>query len=217
MKKSVTMITLLLLMIAGTLSGCGHEHVWREATCKEPMVCIECGKTQGRTAEHEWEDADCTKPKTCSVCGETRGAAAGHTWNAATCMVPKTCSVCGATEGEPQMHSLDDAGQCKVCGKQIRVYLDLTNYSEYLDIIFYKKREIWDYTRGIEEDTWYVKAEPKVEGEFRVTFSVKMLIGSSLQCSVDESGHMEGRTTGLLASGNAKVPEIEIDGYVVCN
>lgn len=60
MEKKIIMFGLLLL-ISATLSGCGHEHVWNEATCIEPKTC--------------------TEPKTCSICGESECDTIPHVFN----------------------------------------------------------------------------------------------------------------------------------------
>lgn len=88
------------------LVACGHEHVWKEATCTEPATCEECGETQGEPLGHEWEDATCKTPKTCSVCGATEGEKLGHDWIPATHESPKTCARCGKTSGEPLMYDV---------------------------------------------------------------------------------------------------------------
>ncbi len=79
-------------LVCFALLGCGHEHVWKEATC--------------------------TEPKTCSECGETEGEALGHDWKEATCTEPMTCARCGDTQGDPNPHSTD-MGICQTCGKAI--------------------------------------------------------------------------------------------------
>lgn len=84
-----------------SLTGCGHEHVWVEATCLVPKTCSECGETEGEAADHKWLDATCEKAKYCEVCGETDGEPLSHEWLEATYEEPKTCSLCGLTEGEP--------------------------------------------------------------------------------------------------------------------
>jgi len=59
-------------MVIG-LVGCGHQHMWIEATCEEPMRCQKCNATEGEPLGHTWVDATDTAPKTCSVCGKTEG------------------------------------------------------------------------------------------------------------------------------------------------
>ena len=110
MKKYTVLLTALTLaVLALILTGCFHEHDWKEATCEDPKTCIECGETEGNKAKHDWEDATCTTPKTCSECGEEKGDPLGHTWVDATCTVAKTCSVCSETEGEALGHDWKEA------------------------------------------------------------------------------------------------------------
>ncbi|MBP3579247.1 MAG: CotH kinase family protein [Lachnospiraceae bacterium] len=42
-----------------------HVHNWRTATCKEPMICMECGMTELATAEHIWQENAYIEP-TCA-------------------------------------------------------------------------------------------------------------------------------------------------------
>ena len=109
MKKILILILSVLAFIAA-LAGCGHEHIWVEATCTEPKTCSVCGETEGEALGHTWAEATCAAPKTCSVCGETEGEALGHTWVEATYEAPKTCSVCGETEGERKPTWLESKG-----------------------------------------------------------------------------------------------------------
>lgn len=166
MKKNITVI-ILFLLTTGILSGCGHQHVWQEATCTEPKTCTECGETEGSplghtwtaatctipktcsvcgetdgtALEHTWIDATCTAPETCSVCGETNGTALEHTWIDATCTAPKTCSLCGETEGDLAEHDLDSTGKCRVCDNQIGFALNMSNYENYLKLTYTKKSD----------------------------------------------------------------------------
>ena len=166
MKKNVTVITLLLLII-GMLSGCGHQHVWKEATCTEPKTCTECGETEGSPLGHTWTAATCTAPKTCNVCGETEGIALAHTWIEATCTTPKTCNVCGETEGGLGEHQLDSKGYCTVCHKQIGEAITLSNYSKFFSV----KTSMNGVERVPAESNIYyynvkIDTEPKREVEF---------------------------------------------------
>ena len=87
-----------------TLTACGCEHEWSEATCTEPQVCSLCEETQGEPLGHAWVDATCEDPKMCSVCSATEGDALGHVpenWKTtgvnyvtATVSSKKYCSVC---------------------------------------------------------------------------------------------------------------------------
>lgn len=99
-KKTVLSIGVLLLM-SGLLTGCGHKHVWEDATCIVPKTCSECGEAEGEALGHTWVAATCAEPKTCSVCGETEGNALEHTLSEANYQQAAVCEVCGASVGEP--------------------------------------------------------------------------------------------------------------------
>ena len=129
MKKILILILSVLAFIAA-LAGCGHKHIWMEATCTEPKTCSECGETEGEALGHTWVEATCAAPKTCSVCGETEGEALGHTWVEATYEVPKTCSVCGETEGERKPTWLESKGIEKETSSTVK----LTAYSIDYDL-----------------------------------------------------------------------------------
>ena len=93
-----------LLLALATLVGCGHHHLWKEATCTYPKYCTECNETEGQALGHDWTEATCTQPKVCRRCGAVEGDALGHDWIEATCSHPKKCRRCGATEGEALQH-----------------------------------------------------------------------------------------------------------------
>lgn len=121
MKKSITCLILALLCMT-LLTGCFCQHEWKEATCRAPMTCSKCGKTDGDPTTHKFLPATCTQPKTCQYCGLTEGSVAEHQWADATCTQPKTCSACGAAEGDPAEHLWADATTeapktCAACGK----------------------------------------------------------------------------------------------------
>lgn len=140
-----TLLTALIFSSAiFALAGCGHEHVWKEATCTDPRTCTECGETEGDPLGHKWKEATCTEPKTCSVCGETEGEPLGHKWKEATCTEPKTCSVCGKTEGKPSGHVVDEwevtqeptcteagsrEGTCTACGEIVKEEVEATGHT----------------------------------------------------------------------------------------
>jgi hypothetical protein len=87
--KKQCMLCLSTLILVTTLTASAHEHIWKEATCTEPMTCTVCGETEGEALGHTWEEATCTEPKICSVCGETEGNPLGHTREVGR------CSICG--------------------------------------------------------------------------------------------------------------------------
>ena len=89
-------IKLCFLSVAFSIliCGCGHKHVFKEATCTEPKTCLECGATEGEALGHTWIEADCLNPKTCSACGLTEGEALGHA------LEMGICPNCGEIVGE---------------------------------------------------------------------------------------------------------------------
>lgn len=112
----------VMVMLACALTGCKCDHVWQDASCEEPQICLLCDEAQGAALGHSWGNATCDDPRTCSTCGKTRGDANGHQWTEAACTAPKTCSACGETEGEAAGHqwsgaSCEVAGHCTVCGE----------------------------------------------------------------------------------------------------
>lgn len=113
-KRLLSIIILLTLF----LTGCSHEHTWKEATCTEPKTCIECGEKEGVALGHVWVDASCEEPKHCTRCGLKDGEVLGHTWVEANCFDAKKCSRCGKTEGNPLGHTTD-VGRCSRCKEVI--------------------------------------------------------------------------------------------------
>lgn len=83
MKKSLFIISIIL--VAFSLNGCGHEHIYTDATCTIPRTCTECGKIEGEALGHDFFEATCELPATCERCGETRGSALGHTTEVGKC------------------------------------------------------------------------------------------------------------------------------------
>lgn len=75
-KKSMLCVVSLLLVL--TLTGCGCEHEWSEATCTTAKVCSKCEKQEGEPLGHSWNEATCTEPKTCTTCKEIEGSELGH-------------------------------------------------------------------------------------------------------------------------------------------
>lgn len=119
MKKSISMI--LLVVTALVLTACGCKHQWQEATCNAPKTCTLCNETEGEPLTHIWNEASCAAPKTCILCNETEGEALAHIWNEATCAAPKTCQTCQYTEGEALPHTWENPNYqdnkiCGVCG-----------------------------------------------------------------------------------------------------
>lgn len=100
MKRKLILLP-IICTFAISLTSCGHEHVWADATCLAPKTCSECEKTEGEVADHNWIDATCEKAKYCEVCGKTEGEPLDHEWLEPTYTEPKTCALCSLTEGEP--------------------------------------------------------------------------------------------------------------------
>ena len=68
MKKIIYSIICLLIILS--LSGCGCEHEWLDATCETPRTCALCGDIEGKANDHEWKEATFTEPAICNICGE---------------------------------------------------------------------------------------------------------------------------------------------------
>lgn len=120
MKKGFVLLVLLFVMFF--VLGCGHTHVFEDATCTDPKTCEECGATEGEKLGHTWLDATCADPKMCKTCEKTKGEALGHTWNDATCEAPKTCNECKTIEGKALGHNWHKAtcllpNTCSECGE----------------------------------------------------------------------------------------------------
>lgn len=114
MKK---VLPILVLMLCVLFAACGHEHIWKEATCTEPKTCTECGAVEGEANGHIWNEADCITPKTCSVCGETDGKALGHNVESWTILEDSTCT----TEGK-------QSGKCLICDKTVETSVPLKDH-----------------------------------------------------------------------------------------
>lgn len=69
MKNKLLTLSLLSCVL---LTGCGHKHVFSEATCTTASTC-DCGEVQGEALGHSWLDATYEAPKTCEICGLTEG------------------------------------------------------------------------------------------------------------------------------------------------
>lgn len=117
MKRAIFLwVTGLALMVS--LSACGCQHTWAEATCTEPKTCTLCGKTEGEPLAHQWLDATCTEPSICAICGETSGEALGHVVSQWTEETPSTCSEPGT-----------ETGLCSRCGEVATQALPLAEHT----------------------------------------------------------------------------------------
>ncbi|MCM1237112.1 MAG: hypothetical protein NC489_44140, partial [Ruminococcus flavefaciens] len=142
MKRKLLLLSATICILMLGLTGCGHEHIWEEATCLTPKTCSECGATEGETVDHKWINATCKKAKYCEICGATEGEPLEHEWENATCENATKCKVCGETEGEPLGHEWINADYinpqtCSVCGKTQGDRLK--TFSEKYDIILNKE------------------------------------------------------------------------------
>lgn len=91
-----------------------HIHDFIADTCEEPGVC-ECGETQP-AAGHIFSDATCSSPMICLVCDAVEGDALDHVYSDATCIEPASCINCGESLGILAGHAYEN-GQCAVCGE----------------------------------------------------------------------------------------------------
>lgn len=128
MNKKIAFIGSIIIA-AVLMTGCCLKHDWEEATCKDPMTCAKCGKTEGSSLDHEWKAATCTDPKTCELCGKTKGEALGHDFSQPTCTEPMICATCGATEGIATGHvwgyaTCVDERYCLICDETDGVFGD---------------------------------------------------------------------------------------------
>lgn len=127
--KRQKLVGVLVLSGMFLLAGCGHEHVWEEATCEMPKHCTECEATEGEALEHRWKDATCTSAKTCEICGVSEGDPLPHSFLAASCVKAEECASCGETKGDPLAHGGMTIGICDLCGQSLNK--DLVLQMEY--------------------------------------------------------------------------------------
>ena len=109
------------VMLIFTLTACGCEHEWMEATCTESRTCLLCNETDGDPMGHLWVEATCETKQFCVVCEVEEGEALGHEWVEASCERAKHCVRCEIEEGEALEHAWNaptcvDAMTCSLCG-----------------------------------------------------------------------------------------------------
>lgn len=73
MKKYLSALVALAVLMGLLLTGCECKHQWQDATCNTPKTCEKCGVTEGDVLTHMWADATTDAPKTCTLCGLTEG------------------------------------------------------------------------------------------------------------------------------------------------
>ena len=117
MKNALIIVVSAILLFS--LSGCGCNHQWQNASCTSPVTCSSCGEKAGTPIGHYWTDPSCVQGKTCIICNTTEGTPTGHTWIEATCTAPKTCSICQLSEGDPVEHDWQTSNKKypKVCSE----------------------------------------------------------------------------------------------------
>jgi hypothetical protein len=136
--------TLFSISVGLFLTGC-HTHTFSPATCTEPMICNECGQTQGAPLGHTVvidslaKDATCTEDGVtesshCSVCGVILSnaiviPAKGHDIVTEPAK-ESTCTDAGCTE----------ATYCKNCSKHFSESETLPALGHELDDKGYCKR-----------------------------------------------------------------------------
>ncbi len=73
MKKCISVLVVLTVLMCLVLTACECKHQWQDATCNTPKTCEKCGVTEGDVLTHVWADATTDAPKTCTLCGLTEG------------------------------------------------------------------------------------------------------------------------------------------------
>ena len=207
MKRKSLIISLMIFTLA-SLTACGHEHAFSDATCTVPMTCSECGITEGEALGHTWVEATCDTAMTCSMCGITEGEALGHTWVEATCETAKTCSVCGATEGNPLEHSWIEATTevpktCELCGLTDGEPLVVEEETETEEV----DEETTEGCRNTvpeEEVQWYLDNLHLTRQEFdqKTDEELSALVMQWLEDMANQSNPGTGNTGGGTGGGN---------------
>lgn len=214
MKKNTLITSAILLCLS--LTACGHEHTFTDATCTAPMTCSECGITEGEALGHTWVEATCDTAMTCSMCGITEGEALGHTWVEATCETAKTCSVCGATEGNPLEHSWIEATTeapktCELCGltdgEPLAVEETETEETETEEVEEEPAEEVTEGRRNTvpeDEIQWYLDNLNLTREEFdqKTDEELNALVWQWLEYMNNQSNPSTGNTGGSTGGGN---------------
>lgn len=52
-------LVMLVFVMLFTLSACGCEHEWKEATCIRPEFCVMCGEERGESLGHSYSEGYC--------------------------------------------------------------------------------------------------------------------------------------------------------------
>ncbi len=213
---------LALIVAMLTMTACGHEHTWTEATCDTPRTCSECGETEGEALGHDWMEATCESPKTCSRCGKTEGEALEHQWIEASFEAPQTCSLCGATMGEKYDYEIEEYELYYVDEESISTMVKVKeDCGDLLDLeiigkttspngeSMYLVKSTWDeYLEDGSTSTYYSLISYK-DGKYN-GFKSSWELGAEYS-EPDERGYRYGSTCVLKPNSNF---DIEV---VICN
>ncbi len=93
-------------------------HNFQQATCTDPLICMDCGKREGIPLGHNWQEATCQHAKTCARCGTIEGEITDHKWEEANCTTPRKCVYCELTEGGPIGHQYETSNVDPTCDEQ---------------------------------------------------------------------------------------------------
>lgn len=166
MKKYVYIISVMLCTFI--LSGCGHEHVYANATCTTPKTCTECGETEGNALDHIFLEATCESPERCERCGETRGNALGHSFTEPTCETSQICERCNFVGQEALGHTTE-VGKCTRCnlyqGEDIinSISKKLKYADDITELAFTVQMTNADYNSLLNGLTYYESAKKEYE------------------------------------------------------
>lgn len=82
---TITAITIIVFdFVVPYFDPCKDGHIWKDGTCTDPLICLVCGKTDGRKIGHNWDGGTCTIPRVCSRCGEA-GDTLSHRYSKGFC------------------------------------------------------------------------------------------------------------------------------------
>lgn len=146
MKKYLFTMFTLLFMLA--LNGCGHEHVFTDATCVTPRTCTTCGETEGDALGHSLIDATCDTPQICNRCNFIGQEALGHTTEVGKC---ERCNLFQGTDIVNNiLEKLKYADSITELGFIAQTSDDSANYDSLLSGITYYKSAKVEYESALE-------------------------------------------------------------------
>ncbi len=123
LRKAGAVLLLATLLLVSTLlfSSCANadgscKHIFADADCMTPKICILCGVTEGEPAGHTGGKATCSSLAVCKKCGESYGEFTAHApaEDDGDCTTAIYCTVCNAVTTEAKAaHTPDeDDGNC---------------------------------------------------------------------------------------------------------